>query len=407
MKSWKEYSRRLWAISAYRDFLFLPPVQMLQMLVDGLAQDAPDGDELICHYAETFFELQKAGYDSLGGYLWEHLRYDETPYGDAAARGTANDALRAAARQDIGVFGALAAIESADWHSAIAAVAGAESAALLPAWQADGTLSFDALTAEYEKNGAGEFARYKAFIWADHTLLPVPEPDLEEYELIGYEDERREVQDNTRALLAGRSVNNMLLYGAAGTGKSATVKGLLKVPDFGDLRIIQMDKQQLEDIPALMRRLAGLRQKFIIFIDDLSFETADVGYSVLKTVLEGSIEKRPSNVVIYATSNRRHLMRETFSERGDDEVNIRESIEERTALSERFGIRVLFRGLNKNQYLDLVRALAQQAGIQKDEEELNRMALQWEREHASRTPRSAQQFLKYLQSLAEKAADNG
>ena len=100
-------------------------------------------------------------------------------------------------------------------------------------------------------------------------------------------------------------------------------------------------------------------------------------------------------------------MRETFSERGDDEVNIRESIEERTALSERFGIRVLFRGLNKNQYLDLVRALAQQAGIQKDEEELNRMALQWEREHASRTPRSAQQFLKYLQSLAEKAADNG
>ena len=399
MKSWKEYARRLWAISAYRDFLFLPPVQMLQMLVEGLAQDAPDGDELICHYAETFFELQKAGYDSLGGYLWEHLRYDETPYGDAAARGTANDALRAAARQDIGVFGALAAIESADWHSAIAAVAGAESAALLPAWQADGTLSFDALTAEYEKNGAGEFARYKAFIWADHTLLPVPEPDLEEYELIGYEDERREVQDNTRALLAGRSVNNMLLYGAAGTGKSATVKGLLKVPDFGDLRIIQMDKQQLEDIPALMRRLGGLRQKFIIFIDDLSFETADVGYSVLKTVLEGSIEKRPSNVVIYATSNRRHLMRETFSERGDDEVNIRESIEERTALSVRFGIRVLFRGLNKNQYLDLVRALAQQAGIRKDEEELNRMALQWEREHASRTPRSARQFIQYLQGI--------
>lgn len=372
---------------------------MLQTLVEGLAQDAPDGDELICHYAETFFELQKAGYDSLGGYLWEHLRYDETPYGDAAARGTANDALRAAARQDIGVFGALAAIESADWHSAIAAVAGAESAALLPAWQTDETLSFDALTAEYEKNGAGEFARYKAFIWADHTLLPVPEPDLEEYELIGYEDERREVQDNTRALLAGHSVNNMLLYGAAGTGKSATVKGLLKVPDFGDLRIIQMDKQQLEDIPALMRRLAGLRQKFIIFIDDLSFETADVGYSVLKTVLEGSIEKRPSNVVIYATSNRRHLMRETFSERGDDEVNIRESIEERTALSERFGIRVLFRGLNKNQYLDLVRALAQQAGIRKDEEELNRMALQWEREHASRTPRSARQFIQYLQGI--------
>ena len=183
------------------------------------------------------------------------------------------------------------------------------------------------------------------------------------------------------------------------TGKSATVKSLLKVPEFSDLRIIEVDKQQLADIPALIRRLAGLRQKFILFVDDLSFETADVGYSVLKTVLEGSIEKRPANVVIYATSNRRHLMRETFSDRGDDEVHVRESIEERTALSERFGIRVLFRALNKNQYLDMVQALARQEGVDMETEALNKLALQWEREHASRTPRSACQFIRYLQSL--------
>ena len=399
MKSWKEFARRLRAVAAYRDLLSLPPVRSLQALVEQLAQDMPDGAALISDYADTFYQLQLAGHDSLGSYLWEHLRYDETPYGDAAARGTANASLTAAARRDLETFGALAALDGAEWKRAVAAAAGEEAAALLPEWRGDDTLSFEGLTAEYEKNGAGEFARYKAFAWANHTLLPVPDPDLEEHELIGYEEERKEVQDNTRALLAGHSVNNMLLYGAAGTGKSATVKGLLKVPDFGDLRIIQMDKQQLEDIPALMRRLAGLRQKFILFIDDLSFETADVGYSVLKTVLEGSIEKRPANVVIYATSNRRHLMRETFSERGDDEINIRESIEERTALSERFGIRVLFRGLNKNQYLDMVQALAKQVGIEKEAEELNQLALQWEREHASRTPRSAQQFIKYLQSL--------
>ena len=399
MKSWKEFARRLRAVAAYRDLLSLPPVRSLQALVEQLAQDMPDGAALISDYADTFYQLQLAGHDSLGSYLWEHLRYDETPYGDAAARGTANASLTAAARRDLETFGALAALDGAEWKRAVAAAAGEEAAALLPEWRGDDTLSFEGLTAEYEKNGAGEFARYKAFAWANHTLLPVPDPDLEEHELIGYEEERKEVQDNTRALLAGHSVNNMLLYGAAGTGKSATVKGLLKVPGFGDLRIIQMDKQQLEDIPALMRRLAGLRQKFILFIDDLSFETADVGYSVLKTVLEGSIEKRPANVVIYATSNRRHLMRETFSERGDDEINIRESIEERTALSERFGIRVLFRGLNKNQYLDMVQALAKQVGIEKEAEELNQLALQWEREHASRTPRSAQQFIKYLQSL--------
>ena len=159
------------------------------------------------------------------------------------------------------------------------------------------------------------------------------------------------------------------------------------------------NQQQLADIPVLIRSLDGLRQKFILFIDDLSFETADVGYSVLKTVLEGSLEKRPANVVIYATSNRRHLMRETFSERGDDEINLRESIEERTALSERFGIRVLFRGLNKNQYLEMVQALAKQAGISMETEALNKMALQWEREHASRTPRSARQFIQYLQGI--------
>lgn len=397
MDSWKMYARRLWAISAYRDFLFLPPVQMLQVLVEKLA--AEESDELLWAYADVFYQLQLAGHDSLGAYLWEHLRYDETPYGDAAAKGTANAALTVAAKRDIETFGALAAIDGDTWRQAIAQTAGAEAAALLPAWRADHTLTFEAVTAEYEKNGAGEFARYKAFLWAEHTLLPVPDPDLEEYELIGYEDERKEVQDNTRALLAGHSVNNMLLYGAAGTGKSATVKGLLKVPEFGDLRIIEINKQELADIPALIRRLTGLRQKFILFIDDLSFENADVGYSVLKTVLEGSIEKRPDNVVIYATSNRRHLMRETFSERGDDEVNIRESIEERTALSERFGIRVLFRNLNKNQYLDMVQALAAQAGLDVEAETLKRQALQWEMEHASRTPRSAKQFIQYLKGL--------
>lgn len=396
MTFWKELSLRLTAVGAYRDFLFLPPVQEAQMLVDELAQETPDGKTAAWHYAEVFYALATAGHDSLGSYLWEHLRYDETPFGEAAGRGIAGAALTAAARQDVETFSRLAAIDEETWTAALAQACGAETAALLPHWRADNSLTFDALRAEYEAKGAGEFARYRAFVWENHMLLPVEDPDLEEHELIGYEDERREVWENTRALLSGCCVNNMLLYGAAGTGKSATVKSLLRVPGFEDLRIIEMDKQQLEDIPALMRRLGALRQKFILFIDDLSFETADVGYSVLKTVLEGSIEKRPANVVIYATSNRRHLMRETFSERGEDEINIRESIEERTALAERFGIRVLFRGLNKAQYLDMVLSLAAQEGVDKSEEELKKLAVQWEREHASRTPRSARQLILYL-----------
>ncbi len=398
MEPWTTFARRLRAVGAYREFLRLPPVQMLQLLIEELASDTPDGDRLMDHFAGVFYELQRAGWDSLGGYLWEHLRYDETPYGMAAASGTANPSLTDAARQDIETFAALASLDGETWRQAIAATVGEKTAALLPLWRADDTLSFDALNDAYRRDGAGAFARHKAFLWTGHTLLPVADPDLEEYALIGYEDERREVWDNTRALLSGCFVNNMLLYGAAGTGKSATVKSLLREPDFGDLRIIELDKQQLSDIPALVRRLAGLRQKFILFIDDLSFETADVGYSVLKTVLEGSIEKRPANVVIYATSNRRHLMRETFSERGDDEVHLRESIAERTALSERFGIRVLFRSLNKDQYLSMVHTMAEQAGLVMEEAALEKAALQWEREQASRTPRSARQLVQYLLS---------
>ncbi len=399
MEDRKNYACSLRAISAYRSFLQLPPVRALQSLVDELAKESPDGAVLMTEYADVFYQLQLAGFDSLGAYLWEHLRYDETPYGDAASKKKANGALTQAAKRDIQTFAVFAAMDGTMWKTLLKPYVGEEYADFLPEWNADQTLTFEAVTSEYVKNGAGEFARYKAFLWENRTLLPIADPDLEEYDLIGYEEERKEVEDNTRALLAGHSVNNMLLYGAAGTGKSATIKSLLKVPGFEDLRIIEMDKQQLQDIPVLIRSLAGRRQKFIIFIDDLSFETADVGYSVLKTVLEGSIEKRPANVAIYATSNRRHLMRETFSERGDDEVNIRESIEERTALAERFGIRVLFRGLNKSQYLDMVQILAKQVSLDMSAEELKKRAVQWEREHASRTPRSAQQFVKYLQGL--------
>ena len=135
MEEWKNYARRLRAISAYRGLLALPALRALQGLVEELAREQPDGGKVIDCYADTFYQLQRAGYDSLGAYLWAHLRYDDTPYGDAAARGTSNDALAAAARQDIGTFGALAALDGAAWRNAAAAAAGADTAGLLPAWR--------------------------------------------------------------------------------------------------------------------------------------------------------------------------------------------------------------------------------------------------------------------------------
>jgi len=191
-------------------------------------------------------------------------------------------------------------------------------------------------------------------------------------------------------------VNNVLLYGESGTGKSATVKNLLTLPGMEELRVIEADKEDLAGLPALIRSLRGLRQKFIIFIDDLTFDREDPTYSILKTILEGGIERRPDNVAVYATSNRRHLIRQTISERAGDEMDRSETIQEKTSLADRFGLRVLFQGINKGEYLAVVDMLAERRGIQMEREELHRRALTWERFHAARTPRTALQFVLSL-----------
>jgi predicted AAA+ superfamily ATPase len=391
--------RELSSLSVFRSMAGLPAARSLCALLRGIACGG-DGGELTGAYAETLAALEDAGFDGPGEYLHAHLLGDDTAYGLAAAEGRASATLTAAARRDADVLARLAALKCSDIKSAIANVAPdwTDEAQALPEWVSGAPFDFDSLTREYEKRGAGMFSKWRAFVWSGRKLTPIADPDTGDGELFGYEAQREEVRLNTRALLDGKRVNNMLLYGEAGTGKSATVKNLLNLEGFGDLRIIEIDKEQLSDMPELIRTLGGRRQKFILFIDDLSFESAEGGYSVLKTVLEGGLEKRPDNVVIYATSNRRHLMRETFSERGGDEVNLHETIQERTALSERFGIRVLFVGLNQDDYLALVEKLAAQAGIEKPREQLWKEAIQWEREHASRTPRAAQQFVDYLRS---------
>ena len=181
----------------------------------------------------------------------------------------------------------------------------------------------------------------------------------------------------------------MLLYGESGTGKSATVKNLLTLPGMEELRIIEADKENLSGLPALIRTLDGRRQKFIVFIDDLTFDRDDPTYSVLKTILEGGVERRPRNVAVYATSNRRHLVRQTISERAGDEMDRSETIREKTSLADRFGVRVLFQGLNKAEFLALVDMLAAQRGVDLPREELHAQAVAWERFHGAQTPRTA------------------
>ena len=372
-------------LSVYRELLSLPVTECALRLVRAAeTHDREAGAEA---RAELFYLLRSCGHRSLGSWLAEALRRSESPYPLLAERGLRDEALEEAARRDIALLEQLALT---DWAAALELPA-------LPCLTAEAPFSFSSLTDSYLKEGASQVGLYRAFVWEDGALIPVEHPDAPSArELLGYDREREQVIANTRALLEGRGVNNVLLYGESGTGKSATVKHLLTLPGMEELRIIEADKENLAGLPALIRSLEGRRQKFIVFIDDLTFDRDDPTYAVLKTILEGGVERRPDNVAVYATSNRRHLVRQTISEREGDEMDRNETIREKTSLADRFGIRILFRGLRKEEYLAVVELLAHRRGIDLPREELHSRAIAWERLHGAQTPRTALQFVLTL-----------
>lgn len=395
----RELRAALLGLSAYKALREEPLLKAVGNLLDGLA--AGRGEEALGAYTDVVLALQEAGAHGMGDGLLALLRYRETPYPRALTGPAGADAvLEAAARRDVNVLKRLRGLDCGAVLEKLTGLLGPEFAPVLeelPRWQAGADFDFDGLTAFYREHGAGLFARYRAFVWTDGALIPVHEPDCpDEEEMMGYTLQRDQVIANTRALLEGRRVNDVLLYGDSGTGKSATVKCLLSVPDFGNLRLIEVQKEGLRDMPALIRSLRGRQQKFILFIDDLAFDQDDDTYSVVKTILEGGLEKRPDNVAIYATSNRRLLVRQTFSDRAGDEVDIRETIAEKTALSDRFGLRIPYLALNKAEFLELIEQLADQAGVSMDRGELMREAVKWDMKFPGRTPRGARQFIASL-----------
>ena len=395
----RELRAALLGLSAYKALREEPLLKAVGNLLDGLA--AGRGEEALGAYTDVVLALQEAGAHGMGDGLLALLRYRETPYPRALTGPAGADAvLEAAARRDVNVLKRLRGLDCGAVLEKLTGLLGPEFAPVLeelPRWQAGADFDFDGLTAFYREHGAGLFARYRAFVWTDGALIPVHEPDCpDEEEMMGYTLQRDQFIANPRALLEGRRVNDVLLYGDSGTGKSATVKCLLSVPDFGNLRLIEVQKEGLRDMPALIRSLRGRQQKFILFIDDLAFDQDDNTYSVVKTILEGGLEKRPDNVAIYATSNRRLLVRQTFSDRAGDEVDIRETIAEKTALSDRFGLRIPYLALNKAEFLELIEQLADQAGVSMDRGELMREAVKWDMKFPGRTPRGARQFIASL-----------
>ncbi|HEX8259492.1 MAG TPA: ATP-binding protein [Rubrobacteraceae bacterium] len=258
----------------------------------------------------------------------------------------------------------------------------------------------EALVEHYATHGAGTFGSHKAFRWEDGGLRAVPHPDpVRLSDLIGYEKEREPLRRNTQRLLAGLPSHHALLYGLPGTGKSSTVKAVLNEYATVGLRLVELAKEDLEELPALLEALRGRGPCFILFIDDLSFEEHEVEYKALKALLEGSIEEPPGNVRLYATSNRRNLIRERFSDREEgDDVHERDTMQEKLSLVARFGLRLTFPSPDQRRYLEIVSGLARERGVKIPTGELEERALLWDRWHAGRSGRTARQFVDELEA---------
>ena len=389
---------QLRGLSAFRSLLDTPMLKDALQLLDAAARR--DGEGALAAYDQMFYLLKAEGYSGLGTWMWDTLRYTETPYGDLAGSGRSDPELEGAARRDVDALLQLARLGAEDIRVALKPILTEEYVSVLdnlPAWETGTPFTFEELAAFYRENGAGLYAKYRAFLWEEGQLVPVADPDCPHpVELLGYDQQRKQVLDNTRLLVEGKPSNNVLLFGDGGTGKSATVKSMLYLPGMENLRLIEIQKENLVGMPRLIRSLAGRRQSFILFIDDLAFDQDDKTYSSLKTILEGGLERRPLNVAIYATSNRRHLVRQTFSDRAGDEVDAFETISEKTALAERFGLRIPYMTMSKSEYLALIDHLAGLYHVEMNREVLHAKAMEWEIRHAGRTPRVARQFIASL-----------
>lgn len=270
----------------------------------------------------------------------------------------------------------------------------------LPEWEisdANFEIDFENKLANISKVGYGIFAKYNFFRLEDSVIVPVAHPDYQSMDqLFGYDRERNIIIKNTEALANGAGASNMLLYGDAGTGKSSTIKAVAAHFAPKGLRIIEVKKNQLYQIPAIMEELSANPLKFILFIDDLSFNGNDDNFSALKATLEGSISGCGDNVAIYATSNRRHLVKETFDDRNGDELHVNDTLQETMSLAARFGLAITFQRPDKDQYLEIVKSLASEYGIEMDEAELYRKAEAHAIRKNGRSPRTAKQFIELL-----------
>lgn len=264
----------------------------------------------------------------------------------------------------------------------------------------------DLLIEHYKKLGGGIISKYIAFKYDDELIGISNNDSITFSALVGLEYQKEILIGNTLAFIEGKTANNVLLFGDRGTGKSSSVKALLNMFSEEGLRVIEMPKKQIKNIPSLVNFLSGKPHKYIIFLDDLSFESNESDYKDLKVAMDGQLEARPDNVLIYATSNRRHLIKETWADREGGEIHTNDNIQETLSLSERFGISLVFSAPTQKEYLHIVSELLKSRGLEMNAE-IERKAIVWQMNYSGRSGRCASQFVaSYIAKKAEKSEQN-
>ena len=402
----REWNARLHGLVVFRSLLDDPVVAKLLDLTDRMEAGAP-GYGPVCDAVAQFEAALFEHTTNWGSYLSAAVLEAETVCVRQAASGTLAPALQTALDSELAFLQALCGLTLDELLAAAGSATGqAQELAFLPRWETSGIdlpAAYAQRMNEVGKKGYGMFAKHHVFTVENGQLVPVKYPDPQRLsELPGYEKEREKVIANTKALLAGMPANNVLLYGDAGTGKSSAVKAIANEFAPEGLRLVEVKKNQLYQIPDLMDKLAANPLKFILFIDDLSFTANDDNFAALKAILEGSVGGRARNIAVYATSNRRHLIKETLTDRTGDDLHEADTRQELMSLSARFGLTVTFQRPEKARFETILEELAKQHHVDMPMDQLLVKAEAFAIRAGGRSPRVAKQFIEQCEAGVQK-----
>lgn len=395
----KYYMKSLCVYDFQEDELFISLFDLLNS----------SGEEMLSAYSNFYKQVLKSG--SLKNHISKCILTNDNIFTKNACSGKVDNEIEKAAQTDLKMLEEIAQLTADDIINSVSDKNIKEILSTLPRFKTGEPLSplktnwssqIDELKEYHKTNGYGKFAKHIAFTWRNGELCPVTSIDSITLQgLKNYEEQRQKVIDNTESFVFGHPANNVLLYGDRGTGKSSTVHALLNEYHNQGLRMIEIPKSTVSELSLIREEIAGSPMKFIIYIDDLSFDSNDSSFSELKAALEGSLSGRQSNTLIYATSNRRHLIKENFSDR-QNEMNLNDIMQEQLSLSDRFGLTITFLNPDKKNYLEIIEKICDDRKLDVDKEHLFFKAEQWATRRGGRSPRCAKQFIDFVESCERR-----